>query len=117
VLIDEIVHTCSHEKIAQAAVASLGFAFASRVKAAADIQGVTIGAFAANVVQEFGDGAQASERRAVDRAMHRADQPILLGLQIILEGELADQSARGRERWPRSAQRGAAGCGCTASPA
>lgn len=83
--IDEIVHTCSNEKVAQAAVASLGFAFASRVKTAADIHGVTIGAFTAKIVREFGDEAHAQERRAVDRAMHRSDQPILRGLQVILE--------------------------------
>ncbi len=113
--IDEIVHTCSNEKVAQAAVASLGFAFASRVKTAADIHGVTIGAFTAKIVREFGDEAHAQERRAVDRAMHRSDQPILRGLQVILERELEEPSSPGRGKWPRSSvQRAAPGCSCVA---
>jgi hypothetical protein len=114
VLIDEIVHTCSNEKVAQAAVASLGFAFVSRIKTAADLRGVTIGAFAAKVVREFGDDAQLSERHTVDRAMQRSDHPILRGLQMILEKELEEPSSSGRGRWPNSGiQRG---CGCVASP-
>jgi hypothetical protein len=111
VLLDEIVHTCSHEKVAQAAVASLGFAFLLRVKRAADRRGVSIGAFAANVVREFGEDAQVRERRAIVRAMHKADQPILRGLQTILEREL--EEATFSSGW-RGVQRAAPRCGCSA---
>jgi len=72
------------------AVASLGFAFASRVKSAADFHSVSIGAFTATVVREFGEDTQSLERRAVDRAMHKADQPVLRGLQTILERQLEE---------------------------
>ncbi len=110
-LLEEILHTCSHEKVAQAAVASLGFVFLSRVKYAADRRGVSVGAFAANVVREFGEDPQAHEWRAVDRAMDKADQPILCGLQIILERQLGESTLSGG--W-RDARRTQPQCGCGA---
>ncbi len=93
VSIEEIVHTCSNEKVAHAAVASLGFAFATRVRNEAESHGVTTGAFVARLVREFGRAADAGERRAVQRVMDKADQPILCGLRFILEGRL--RSAQG----------------------
>jgi hypothetical protein len=111
VLLDEIVHTCSHEKVAQAAVASLGFAFLLRVKRAADQRGVSIGAFTANIVREFGEDARAHERRAIDRAMCKADQPILRGLQTILERQL--EKVPFSSDW-REVQRAERRCGCSA---
>ncbi|HLH11944.1 MAG TPA: hypothetical protein VKV77_08710 [Methylovirgula sp.] len=110
-LIDEIVRTCSHEKVAQAAVASLGFAFASRVKKAADEHGLSVGAFAARAVREFAGEAHAVERRVVGRAMHKADQPILRGLQIILEREIEEPESA--IRWRDAARHAAPECGCS----
>ncbi len=98
--IEEIVHTCSNEKVAQAAVASLGFDFASRVRTKAESHGMTLGAFVARIVREFGDAADAGERRAVHRAMDRADQPILSGLRSILEWRLRAGQTASRRRWP-----------------
>ncbi len=110
-LIDEIVHTCSNEHVAKAAVTSLGSAFASRVKSAADLHGVSIGAFTARVVREFGEDTAPLERRAIDRAIHKADQPILRGLQIILEKQLEGLTLPGQ--W-RDIKRVARQCGCSA---
>jgi hypothetical protein len=104
VSIDEIVHSCSNEKVAQAAVASLGFAFASRVRAEAEGHGVTMGAFAARVVHEFGKAADAGERRAVIRVMDKADQPILCGLRFILEGRLLVSQGASHRHWLSGAQ-------------
>jgi hypothetical protein len=111
VLLDEIVHTCSHEKVAQAAVASLGFAYLARVKRAADQRGVSVGAFVAGVVREFSEDAQAHERRAVDRAMDKADQPVLCGLRTILERQFDERELAGG--W-RARRRTAPQCGCSA---
>lgn len=85
VSVEEIIHTCSNEKVAQAAVASIGFVFALRVKSAADVHGLSIGDFAARVVREFGRVAGEYERKAVRGAMERSQQPILSGLRAILE--------------------------------
>jgi hypothetical protein len=90
-LIAEIVHTCSHEKVAQAAVASMGSSFAGKVGVTAGAHGLSIGAFTARVVQEFGKFSGEDEKQAVRKAMDGSDQPILAGLQHILwpviEGE------------------------------
>ncbi|HEY1736483.1 MAG TPA: hypothetical protein VGG12_07555 [Methylovirgula sp.] len=96
--IDEIVHTCSHEKVAQAALESLGFAFAMHVRNAAEGHGVSAGAFVARVVHEFGNGADTCERRALEKTMERADQPILVGLRAILHARLNATESEGR--WP-----------------
>lgn len=100
VSIEEIVHTCSNEKVAQAAVASLGLAFATRVRNEAESHGVTTGAYVARVVREFGQAADADERRAVHRAMEKADQPILAGLRFILEGRLRSAQGASYQQWP-----------------
>ena len=52
-LIAEIIHTCSHEKVAQAAVASMGSGFAGKVGVTAGANGLTVGAFTARAVREF----------------------------------------------------------------
>ena len=112
--IDEIIRTCSNEKVAQAAVASLGSAFASRVKTAAEFRGLSVGSFAARIVRDFDDDAPACERSAVDRAMERADQPILRGLEIILERALEEKSAFARG-WHKDFKNAVARSGCFAA--
>ncbi|MGP8231281.1 MAG: hypothetical protein ACLQL2_01260 [Methylovirgula sp.] len=97
--IDEIVHTCSNENVARAAVASIGVSFASRVKFAADMLGVSVGGFTARTVRTFGAEASAGARSEVVRAMVRSDQPILRGLEAILERHLEDSSLLDRGGW------------------
>jgi hypothetical protein len=99
--IDEIVHTCSNEHVARAAVASIGISFASRVRFVADLLGVSVGAFTARTVRTFGAEASVGARREVMRAMIRSDQPILRGLEAILERELEDSSLLERRDWRR----------------
>jgi hypothetical protein len=93
VSVDEIIHTCSNEKVAQAAVASIGFVFTLRVKTAADSHGLTVGGLAARIVREFGRTADECERKAVRGAMERSDHPILCGLRTILDRRIETQSA------------------------
>jgi hypothetical protein len=97
--IDEIVHTCSNESVARAAVASIGVSFVSRVKSAADLVGLSVGTFTARAVRTFAEEAPANEKRDVLRAMIRADQPILRGLEAILERELEDASSLDPREW------------------
>ena len=84
-LVAEIVHTCSNEKVAQAAVASLGAEFASKVDATARLSGMSVGAFAARTVRQFDRSVGERERQALRDAMRGADQPILVGLHQILQ--------------------------------
>lgn len=88
VSIEEILHTCSNEKVAQAAVSSLGFNFASRVRRAAEGYGITTGVMVAGIVRDFGKTADADDRRVVTRAMEKTDQPLLVGLRVILDAYL-----------------------------
>jgi hypothetical protein len=85
------------EKVAQAAVASIGFVFALRVKSAADVHGLGIGDFVARAVREFSRVAGECERKAVRCAMDRSQQPILSGLKAILERKLAAESGLDHE--------------------
>jgi hypothetical protein len=84
-LIAEIIHTCSHEKVAHAAVASMGSAFAGKVRATAGANGLSIGAFTVRVVREFEKIGGEQEKQALRQVMDGSDQPILAGLQRILE--------------------------------
>ncbi|HUB63996.1 MAG TPA: hypothetical protein VL996_06035 [Methylocella sp.] len=84
-LIAEIIHTCSHEKVAQAAVASVGSDFANKVGATADSYGLSIGAFTARAVRDFEKRVGDQEKQALRALMDRTDQPILTGLRHILQ--------------------------------
>jgi hypothetical protein len=97
--IDEIVHTCSNEDVARAAVASIGVSFASRVKSAADSAGVTVGVYAARAVRSFAAVASVGGRSEVASAMARSDQPILRGLEVILSRELDEPGLLDGRDW------------------
>jgi hypothetical protein len=100
VSIEEIFHTCSNEKVAQAAVASLGFDFARRMRTEAESHGATTGAFVARLVHEFFEAADLGDCRAIKSAMIKADQPILCGLRFILETRLESMHGAPRRQWP-----------------
>lgn len=84
-LIAEVVHSCSNEKVAQAAVASIGSEFAGKVKATASVYGMSMGAFAARTVIQFDRNCGGEEKQALRRIMKGADQPILIALEHILK--------------------------------
>jgi len=99
-LIDEIIHSCSHEKVAHAAVASMGSAFAGKVGVTAGACGLSIGAFTARAVRQFNASSGEAERQAISKAMDGSDQPILTGLELILtpvvDREVAARRALGQ---------------------
>jgi hypothetical protein len=95
--IDEIVHTCSNENVARAAVASIGISFASRIKSAADGAGVSVGTYAARAVRCFAEVASTGGKQEVQRAMSGSDQPILRGLELILSRELDESGLLGQD--------------------
>jgi hypothetical protein len=86
--IEEITRTCNHEKVAHAAVASLGPRFARRVSETAEDNGLTLSEFVAETVRAFAEFADDAQRRALRAAMCGADQPLLAGLRHILEPSL-----------------------------
>lgn len=102
-LIAEIIHTCSHEKVADAAVASMGSYFAGKVGIAAGACGLSIGAFTACVVRDYERFGGEDERQALRQAMEGSDQPILTGLRHILQPIIEKRTAQSPVH-PRRAQ-------------
>lgn len=94
-IVSEILKTCSHEKVAQAAVASIGRDFFERVNGAADEHGVRPGTFVAQAVRAFERRADESERHALERAIRNSDTPVLHGLRYILEDALENSRSPG----------------------
>ncbi len=89
----ELIHSCSNEHVAAAALACIGGVLALRVRTAAELDGLTPGAFAARAVRQYrfrkGDSAFA-DLAAVIRG---DDAPILAGLRHIVEISLLQRRA------------------------
>ncbi len=89
-VVQDIMNSCSNELVAEAAVASIGGAFARRVRETARSRGVRPGALAASVVLKFRRNARAEEFEALQRAVAGEDLPVLRGLTLIVEPELGE---------------------------
>ena len=87
-LIREIMTSCSNDSVAQAALASIGGAFAARIEARADGQGLRAGQLAAEAVRQFSAGALARDIEGLRTAISGHDQPVLAGLRHILEAAI-----------------------------
>lgn len=85
VLVREIISSCSHPNVAQAALASIGGQFALRFETHADSLGLKSGSMAAQAVRRFADAAQIREWDLLRHAMAGSDQPVLAGFRHILE--------------------------------
>ncbi len=113
-MLEEILRSCSNAHIAGAAVASIGGAFASRARLLAGAAGMTEGAFVAREVVRFAEEATDEQRGVLTGAMHGSDQPILLGLQLIVAIAMGQnpfavsKSKAGRNR--RDSARGCEAC-------
>lgn len=84
-LVSDLLHSCTNDRVAAAAVCSIGGPFAFHVQASADRHGVTIGAYAARMVREFAISATEREWRDLVIACRGADHPVLAGLQLIVD--------------------------------
>lgn len=81
----EIVRTCSNEKVAEAAVLSVGPAFRDRVALLAAATGMRPGPFVAGLVRRFRDEASDAEIEGLERAIAGSDMPILEGVRFIVD--------------------------------
>jgi hypothetical protein len=79
-----VIHTCSNEHVAQAALLSLGGELAARVAIEADRSGYSVGGYVARALRDFDQDSDLADRAAVEQVMRGADQPILAGLNFIL---------------------------------
>ncbi len=89
-LIADLIHSCSNEKVAQAAVACIGGQFADRVRHVAGKNGLNAGRFVAIVVRNFARRANDETRKALFRKIAGADQPLLHGLRHVVEPALEE---------------------------
>jgi hypothetical protein len=96
-LIADLIHSCSNEKVAQAALTCIGGRFAERVSVCAREKGMTSGAFVAAVIYRFARRADTASQDALREKMTGYDQPILEGLRALLESALADNRELGEE--------------------
>lgn len=95
-VIQDIMNSCSNEKVAEAAVASIGGAFARRVRETATRRGIRPGALAASAVLRFRSSARAPEFAALEQAVAGDDLPLLRGLAFIVEPALGEGEQTGR---------------------
>lgn len=81
----EIIRTCSHEKVAEAAVLSIGPGFRDRVALLAAASEMRAGPYVADIVRRFGDEASKRDMDALAECIAGSDMPILDGLRWIVE--------------------------------
>ena len=89
-LVTDLIHSCSNEMVAQAALMSIGGRLAERVRVAAQEKGVSAGRFVAAVVRDFAHRADDSVREALRERITGDDQPLLTGLRALIETALED---------------------------
>lgn len=100
-LMADILHSCTDEGIAAAAVASIGGPFAMTVRTEADRRGVSVGALTASLVSSFARNASERDWRDLMLAMAGSDVPVLTGLQAMAERALRHRDAVARPRTAR----------------
>jgi hypothetical protein len=86
-LVSDLLNSCTHEGVAEAAIASIGGPFAERLKAEADLRGLPLGAHAAGGVRSFRRDASERDWRRLAEAVRGQDFPVLAGLQLILAAD------------------------------
>jgi hypothetical protein len=89
-LVADLIHSCSNEMVAQAALSCIGGRFAERVRVAAQEKGMSVGRFVSVVVHDFARRADETVREALRERITGDDQPLLSGLRAVLEPVLED---------------------------
>ncbi len=87
-VLSEIVHTFSHDRVAHAAALSLGRDFLETVEHAASHRGMPAGKFIAASVRRFETDAPEHEKFALQQAVAGSDMPLLHGLALIVAHEI-----------------------------
>ncbi|RYB05050.1 hypothetical protein D3272_11365 [Lichenibacterium ramalinae] len=97
-LMADILHSCTDEGIAAAAVASIGGPFAAAIRLEAEHRGLSVGALTASLVAAFARNASERDWRELSVNIAGADLPVLFGLQAMAERSLRqrDQATRAR---------------------
>lgn len=83
-LVSDLMHSCAHEGVAEAAMASIGGPLAARVQAEAHVSGTSVGALVAARVRSFARDASERDWRDLADAVRGHDFPVLSGLGVIV---------------------------------
>jgi hypothetical protein len=89
-LVADLIHSCSNEMVAQAALSCIGGRFAERVRVAAQEKGMSVGRFVSVIVRDFARRADEGVREALRERITGDDQPLLSGLRAVLEPVIED---------------------------
>ena len=84
-LVGDILHSCVNERVAEAAVLSIGGDFTERLRALARRCDLSIGELVGRIVRRFAVGAAERDWRFVTAAMDGEDLPLLCGLKAIVD--------------------------------
>lgn len=85
IVMTELIKSCSHEKVAAAAVASIGSGFQRLIGDAASARNLEVGSYAAFCVRRFAHEAEECDWQDLAQRVEGEDMPILAGLRYILE--------------------------------
>jgi hypothetical protein len=89
-----LVHTCSNEHVASAALRSIGGEFPARVALEADRCGKSVGAYVAQTLGDFERDADLIVWGQAERCSRNADQPLLAALYFVLDHALRRHERR-----------------------
>lgn len=90
-LVSDILHSCTHRHVAEAAIASIGGEFAENVRRRALGRGMTIGDFTADRVRCFSGRASERDWRTMQAGMTGEDLALLSGLRVIMTRMMQDE--------------------------
>jgi hypothetical protein len=91
----EIINTCTNEKVAEAAIASISVAFLNDMRRYADAHDMGVGEYAAGLVRRFKWRASECERKTLNVSMDGSQAPVLAGLRYILETMMKEEDSAG----------------------
>lgn len=91
-LVSDILHSCGNERVAEAAVISIGGEFADRLRALASRCEITVGDLVGRLVRRFAIEAAEPDWRFVTAAMDGKDLPVLCGLKAIVDTMMRNPS-------------------------
>ena len=90
-LVAELIRSCSHAKVAEAAIHSIGPDLVREVELRAQQRGLESGVYVAQSVQDFAGSARPHDWRRLAARIEGVDMPILAGLLYILERSIAQE--------------------------
>jgi hypothetical protein len=79
-----VIGACSNEHVATWALQSMGDELAKQTRREAARQGKPPGRFVAEIVRDFEQASDFSDRANAARSIRESDQPVLAGLRFIL---------------------------------